>query len=69
MNSNEELYRRALNRIWKAVKDYRLIISEEERKAIRESQFLEYCEIAMKCDIMKIITEEARLIKERKERE
>lgn len=64
--NESELYRRALNRIWQAVKDYRLIISEEERETIRESQLIDYCEMAMKCDIMKIMAEEARLIRERK---
>lgn len=63
---NEELYRKALNRIWMAVRDYRLIISEEERETIRESQLIEYCEMVMKCDIMKVMSEEARLLKERK---
>lgn len=60
-----DMYRRSLNRIWKAVKDYRLIIGEDELKQIRESQLIEYCEAVMKADIMVIMENEAKILKER----
>ena len=57
-----DMYRRSLNRIWKAVKDYRLIIEEDE---VRESQLIEYCEAVMKADIMAIMESEAKMLKKR----
>lgn len=60
-----DMYRRSLNRIWKAVKDYRLIIDEDELEQVRESQLIEYCEAVMKADIMAIMESEAKMLKER----
>lgn len=60
-----DMYRRSLNRIWKAVKDYRLIIGEDEFEQVRESQLIEYCEAVMKADIMAIMESEAKMLKER----
>lgn len=60
-----DMYRRSLNRIWIAVKDYRLIIGENELEQIRENQLIEYCEAVMKADIMAIMESEARILKER----
>lgn len=60
-----DMYRRSLNRIWKAVKDYRLIIEEDELEQVRESQLIEYCEAVMKADIMAIMESESKMLKER----
>ena len=52
-----DMYRRSLNRIWKAVKDYRLIIEEDEFEQVREA--------VMKADIMAIMESEAKMLKKR----